>query len=405
MTNTTDVAIIGAGPYGLSLAAHLAARGIDHRIFGRPMDTWRAHMPHNMFLKSEGFASNLSAPASDSTLKAWCQTNGVAYADRALPIPLADFNRYGESFQKRFVPGLEHDHIAGLDRREEGFELTLESGEIVRARQVVLAVGVTWFAHLPRAFAALGSERVSHTHDHRTVEQFHNRTVAVLGGGASAVNIAHLLFQSGIEVRLIVREPALSFNTPPKQDGESLLFQLQNPPSPIGRGWSSYFSAQAPLLFYRLPPALKQRAIASHSHPSSGWYMRSDVEGRIPAALGRTVAKAEAAGDRVALTLLSPSGREERFDCDHVIAGTGYHVDMARIPFLAPGLLSRISCAGGSPILSDCFETTVPGLHTVGLTAMDSFGPLMRFMAGTEFASRRLTEHFARSVPALSRAA
>lgn len=58
----TRVAIIGAGPYGLSIAAHLRAYGIPFRIFGAPLDSWRRHMPVGMMLKSDGFASSLSAP-------------------------------------------------------------------------------------------------------------------------------------------------------------------------------------------------------------------------------------------------------------------------------------------------------------------------------------------------------
>ncbi len=64
----TRVAIIGAGPYGLSIAAHLRSLGVDYRIFGRPLDTWRRQMPAGMMLKSDGFASNLSAPAGEGTL-------------------------------------------------------------------------------------------------------------------------------------------------------------------------------------------------------------------------------------------------------------------------------------------------------------------------------------------------
>src|SRR6516165_1462268 len=60
MTSEVDVAIVGAGPYGLSLAAHLQALGVEYRVFGRPMDTWRHHMPEGMLLKSDGFASSLS---------------------------------------------------------------------------------------------------------------------------------------------------------------------------------------------------------------------------------------------------------------------------------------------------------------------------------------------------------
>ena len=63
MTPRCDVAIIGAGPHGLSVAAHLRAAEIDLRIFSHPMRNSRDHMPKDMTLKSDGFASNLSAAA------------------------------------------------------------------------------------------------------------------------------------------------------------------------------------------------------------------------------------------------------------------------------------------------------------------------------------------------------
>jgi cation diffusion facilitator CzcD-associated flavoprotein CzcO len=87
----SDVAIIGAGPYGLSLAAHLRARGVDFRIFGKPMQTWLEHMPKGMRLKSEGFASSLYDPDSKFTLAAYCKERGLAYADTGMPIPLETF--------------------------------------------------------------------------------------------------------------------------------------------------------------------------------------------------------------------------------------------------------------------------------------------------------------------------
>ena len=60
--NNCQLAIVGAGPYGLSIAAHLRERGVNFRIFGTPMRTWREQMPRGMLLKSDGFASNLSDP-------------------------------------------------------------------------------------------------------------------------------------------------------------------------------------------------------------------------------------------------------------------------------------------------------------------------------------------------------
>src|ERR1700759_3298913 len=92
--NMTKTVIIGAGPYGLSLAAHLAAAGHDFRIFGKAMTTWQEHMPKGMLLKSDGFASNLSSPDPKSTLKAWCAERGVEYDDLYIPVKLETFQAY-----------------------------------------------------------------------------------------------------------------------------------------------------------------------------------------------------------------------------------------------------------------------------------------------------------------------
>src|SRR5476649_414414 len=96
-----QTSIIGAGPYGLSLAAHLNAAGAEFRIFGAPLGTWRAHMPAGMLLKSDGFASNLSAPDSTSTLKAWSAARNIGYDDNNIPVPLATFLDYSAWFQQR----------------------------------------------------------------------------------------------------------------------------------------------------------------------------------------------------------------------------------------------------------------------------------------------------------------
>ena len=77
---------------------------------------------------------------------------------------------------------------------------------------------------------------------------------------------------------------------------------------------------------------------------------------------------------------------------DHVLLSTGYRIDIARLGFIAPELLRRIRCADGSPVLATGFESTVRGLHFVGSNAVHSFGPLMRFVAGTRYAARHLTK-------------
>jgi cation diffusion facilitator CzcD-associated flavoprotein CzcO len=395
MTQTCDVAIIGAGPHGLSLAAHLAARGTDFRIFGKPMTTWSEHMPKNMVLKSDGFASNLSAPSRESTLKAWCARGAIGYADQALPVSLDTFLAYASWFQKRYVPNVEELNVTGLKDEGGDYALTLENGEHVRARAVVLAVGISWFAHKPEVFSGLPSSLVSHSAEHREVAQFKDREVAVIGSGASAIDLAHLLHEEGAKVRIVTRTPHIEYNKVPDAADETLVGRIQRPASGIGRGWRSLFCAEAPLLFHRLPQSLKRRAIDSHMHPAAGWFMREKVEGVIPMSLGRTLAKAEQAGARVTLTLKGEAG-VETLSFDHVIAATGYRADMRRIPLLAKNLCERVALADGTPILSDCFETPVANLYAVGPAAIESFGPLMRFMVGAEFAAPRVATRLSR---------
>ncbi|HWA29719.1 MAG TPA: NAD(P)-binding domain-containing protein [Rhizomicrobium sp.] len=394
MKQICEVAIIGAGPYGLSLAAHLRARGIDYRIFGKPMDTWKAHMPKNMTLKSEGFASNLSAPQKGSRIKDYCLERGIAYSDRSIPIAIDTYLDYTKSFRDRFTPDVEETMVTALSRNADHFELSLYSGERVMARNVVLAVGVTWFAWTPEVLRSLPPSMLSHSYAYRDVEKFRGKEVAVVGSGSSAIDLAHLLQETGASVRIVARRKELQFNSVP--DGDPGMFHwLQNPPSTIGRGWGSYFCAEAPLMFYRLPRNMKDRAISSHMHPAAGWFMREQVEGRIPLMTGRTPIKAEAKDGRAVLTLTGEAG-EETLSVDHVIAATGYEPDLDKLPFLAPSLNEKILRSKRSPLVSDRFETSVPGLYATGLAAMDMFGPLLRFMVGAEFAAPRLAAHLDR---------
>src|SRR5215468_1894409 len=136
MTASTEVAIIGAGPYGLSLAAHLRAGQIPHRIFGSPMDSWRHHMPLGMLLKSDGFASSLSDPQSSFTLAHFCAQQGIEYHPTDVPVRLESFIAYGLAFQKRFAPDLDTRLVHTLDRLSGGFRLQLEDRTELEARSV-----------------------------------------------------------------------------------------------------------------------------------------------------------------------------------------------------------------------------------------------------------------------------
>ena len=52
MTSITNLLIIGAGPFGLAVAAQAAHEGVEHVIVGKPMEFWLRNMPKGMLLRS-----------------------------------------------------------------------------------------------------------------------------------------------------------------------------------------------------------------------------------------------------------------------------------------------------------------------------------------------------------------
>src|SRR5215469_15944341 len=223
-----DVAIIGAGPYGLSIAAHLRANNLDFRIFGSPMHTWIEQMPRGMRLKSEGFASSLYDPGSNFTLQTYCKENRLPYDDIGLPVPLETFTAYGLAFQKRFVPQLEERRVISLKPSQGGYQVGLDDGENVAARRVIVAVGLSYYNYLPPILSGIPETHVTHSSKHKTLEHFKDRDVIVVGGGASAIDTAALLHQIGSRVRVVARRGAIRFFDRPSRS-VSLIRRLRSP--------------------------------------------------------------------------------------------------------------------------------------------------------------------------------
>ena len=390
-----DVAIIGAGPYGLSIAAHLSKLNVQHRIFGNPMQSWKKNMPKGMSLKSEGFASGLYDPDRAFTLAHYCRETDQPYADVGLPVPLEVFTAYGLEFQKRLVPELEPVNISSVRAGEgiDGFELTTETGEQVRARKLVVAAGITHFGYLPPVLSKLPREFATHSSQHHELTGFRGRKVAVIGAGSSAVDIAALLHEAGAEVHLVARVGAISFHEPPNEP-RPLLEQFLNPRSTIGVGWRSRLCTDAPLLFHAMPAKFRFRVVKNHLGPSSTWFVKDKVVGHVPMHLGATIDGAEVKEGRVHLTLGSTTG-VEALVVDHVIGGTGYRVSLERLAFIDSALRGRIRAVEEAPVLSRSFESSVPGLYFVGVASASCFGPLTRFACGAEFTAKRLSGHLA----------
>jgi len=387
-----EAAIVGAGPYGLSIAAHFRRKALSFRIFGPPMDSWLTHMPKGMMLKSDGFASNLSEPNGRMTLKEFCQERGIPYADTKLPVSLKTFTEYGLAFKERLLPELENKTVAIVERMGDGFRLTLEDGESLRARAVILAIGITHFAYIPESISHLPEEFVSHTYQHQEVDAYKGCKVIVIGGGASAIGLAGLMRSAGVDVHLLVRENELKFHGQPGDKPRTLWQEIRHPKSGLGPGLRSHFCANFPQLFHMLPEKLRIEAVRRHLAPSGHWVSKEAVLGKVPLMLGCMVQSSEVRNGKVMLHVRHRDGSVQHVEADHVVAGTGYQVNLDRLKFLAPDLRKQIRTVEGSPVLSRKFESSVPGLYFVGLASANSFGPVMRFTYGAEFAAKNLTQ-------------
>jgi cation diffusion facilitator CzcD-associated flavoprotein CzcO len=389
-----DIAIIGGGPYGLSLAAHLRNSKRSVRIFGSPMHSWSHHMPQGMHLKSEGFASNLYDPEAKLTLKTYCAEHAIPYADIGLPVAIETFIAYGRAFQRRYVPNLEDVQITSLKNSAGYFELTTAAGEIARARQVVVATGIVDFAYLPPMLNSTPRPMISHSSQHSDLSGFKGRKVAVLGAGASAIDIAAILLQVGADVELITRRQTIQFHDPPNEP-RPFLQRLKAPRSGLGLGWRSRACTDIPMVFHAMPQSLRIKVVARHLGPAPCWFVRDAVAGRLPMHLGVTLAGAHAHEGRARLVFRRPGQEDGHLVVDHVIAATGYKAAVSRLPFLDESMQSRIRTAGEAPVLNRHFESSVSGLYFIGAAAANSFGPLLRFAYGAKFAVQRVAARLA----------
>jgi thioredoxin reductase len=360
------------------------------------MDSWISHMPAGMLLKSDGFASNLTDPSGDYTLGQFCAEKGISYRDKGLPISRSTFAAYGLAFRDQKVPELEDKTVMSIEPDGDGFVVGLDTGETFRARQVILAIGVTHFGYIPESIANLPSEYVSHSGQHSDVARLRGKKVVIIGGGSSALDLAGLMHEVGVDVQLVARKP-LKFHS--KSDKPRPWWDtMWRPPSGLGPGWKSFFFANCPNLFHYLPEGLRVELVRRVLGPSGGAFIREKVEGKVPTLVDFTPTSARLEDGRVRLELVDGVGTKREIIADRVVGATGYRVNLEKLQFLNKETRSRIKTVVGSPALSSDFESSVPGLYFVGLAAAISFGPVMRFAFGADFTARTVAKAVVRSL-------
>jgi cation diffusion facilitator CzcD-associated flavoprotein CzcO len=373
---TTSLLVIGAGPYGLSVAANAKDHGIETVVLGRPMEFWRENMPEDMFLRS-GPNWHLDA-AGVHTLDAYLEERRIAPVE-VDPIPLALFVEYAEWFRTR--KGLEvcEGMVAELTKPDGQFEAVLESGERIAAQWVVAAPGVRHFANLPPWAAQVEPQRATHTSELVRFKDLAGARVLIAGGRQSAYEWAALIGEAGAErIDIVHRHPVPAF------DRVSWKFVDAHIEDTLRtRGW-----------WRKLPKAERdaiQRRFWEVGRLTLEWWLTprpaKDSIHRWP---GTEVVEAGSGQrDGAEVTVLLSNG--ERLTVDHVVFATGYKADLAKVPYLH-GLLGRVDTADGFPMLDESFGSSLKGLYIPGYAVTHDFGPFFGFVKGSPAAATIIVE-------------
>jgi len=358
-------------------------------VFGEPMAFWQNQMPVGMCLRSNWGASHIADPERALTLDEYCRQKGNHVAK---PIPLNRFVDYGRWYQSHAVPDLEQRHVRGVELNSRGFRLVMADGEQFTSRRVVVAGGISSFAARPAEFAGIPSHLASHTSEHSDLRKFKGQNVVVIGGGQSALESAALFKEAGIPVEVIARTKTLNWvGLHPKLHHLGLISKMLYSKRDVGPAGISRLVAM-PHLFRRFPRFFQDRTAYRAIRPAGAGWLQPRIVG-VPIALGRKVTSATVAGSQLRLRL--DDGTERLVD--HALLATGFRVDVSRYPFLSSSLTKQLKTVDGFPVLKRGLESSIPGLHFVGKPAAWSFGPLLGFVSGAEFASTELVTRVARN--------
>ncbi len=369
MTQTTDLLVVGAGPYAYSAAALAREHGIDTHVVGQPMAFWRDQMPADMFLRS-GPDWHLDGTGT-YTFQAFFEDRGLRAEDHD-PIPREVFLDYTEWFRKQTSLEIDQRLVTGLTQPDGRFEAALDDGSTISAEKVLAVPGIRHFVNLPEWYDDLPPDRRAHTSELVSFDDLAGARVVIIGGRQSAYEWAALLCDHGAErVDVVHRHPTPDFAKVSWAFVDPYVDQTL-----AQRGW------------WRQLSALDQQAIAAEFwkvgrltlEPWLVPRLAPDVVTSHPGCTGVEVAP----GERDVTLTLSDS---TELTADHVVLASGYRADLAQVPYLA-GVLDRVSVTDGFPDLSEGFETSLPGLYVTGFASTRDFGPFYGFTKGCPSSAR-----------------
>jgi cation diffusion facilitator CzcD-associated flavoprotein CzcO len=374
LPSETELLVVGAGPYGLGIAAYAKTLGIDPLLIGRSMAFWREDMPRGMFLRSSWDWHY--DPNNVNTIEAWMRETGRS-KESIDPFPLADYLEFATWFEVASGLAPVDREIQRIDLRPDGrYDAVLFDGSIVTAKNVALALGFAHFAYAPEELRlVLPVEHVVHTVHYVDFSDAPGKRYAIVGGRQSAYEWAALLHEAGAaSVDVIHRHRTPRF-------------------APADWSWTTPVVeriATHPQWFRELDDAQKRKVAfrlwlegRSKLEP---WLAPRIAHPNVRSRPYRSIAGSEvSAGGVIELTL----DNGDRLDVDKVVLATGYRTNIQNVPMLAAGnLLDAIETVNGFPVLDTTFQLSTPGLYGTSMMATRDFSSLFAFTVAVRASSR-----------------
>jgi thioredoxin reductase len=350
-------------------------------------------MPLGLFLKSEPYGSAISSATRGYDIATYSELHGFDdYVDRVGPLSLERFLGYADWFTDQLVPDVRDLTVTNVTPVDGGFKVEFAEEPAAFARQVIIATGLLPYAYIPGELSGLPADLMTHSSAHCQLDQFRGRRVAVIGGGQSALQTGALLHEAGADVQVIVRGEQVTWEKPIAPE-IGLVDRIRRPPAKLCEGWAC-LGYDSPDAFRMLPEFVRVRKALTTFGAKGAWWLRDRVEGVIEVLTGHLLRSAEPNGSGVRLRIDGP--RQSSVEADHVIAGTGFRIDISRLPFLSAGVQAGLETRVNCPLVNRAGESTIPGLYFAGAHAAVSLGPGVRFISGTHATAAQLARSVAR---------
>ena len=353
----TNILIVGAGPYGLSLANYLAYQKKDFIIVGKSMELWREHTFDNMDLRSDVATSTIIHPENKYSFENYCAKNGHSIEDLKGMLPVTTFRHYLNWCEKSYDFKVQKDYVVKVETKNGKFTSKLKSGVKIESEKIVFATGVAHHLNIPEEIKSnakkSGSKKLKilHSYDTAGIAKLKKKNVLVIGAGQSAAESIDVLLQNSNSVDWHSRQKPIFFKEP------------LNIPK-----WLFNIIVYSAWVVRAIPPAISKRLLSIFSATTITPNFQPMME---------------------KLNQLKDLPDLSRYDI--IITATGYRYDIRTMDFIGKSILSQLKLRKQMPYVNSAFETSIKGMHFIGPIIEQYFGPAMKFMIGAHYAAPKLS--------------